>query len=122
MAGDDRPGGPDDDLVQAHRDALSTLVRHAARVIAVSIGVTLVGYGVAVWIWWKGWPLGAAGVATVVFVLFRLVRKHALQIAARRFARDPDLREAREILGDKIDRLGHDETLKDLSRLLSTTE
>ena len=106
------------DIDPKHREALAALVRHATTMIALSIVIALLGYGVAVWVWWKGAPLGAAAIATTVFTLFRLVRKHALQLSCRRHAGQASFAEARRIVFDKIGALGHDNALKALSTFL----
>ncbi len=100
------------------REALAALVRHATTMIAFSIIVALLGYGVAVWVWWKGVPLGAAAIATTVFILFRLIRKHALQLSCRKYAGEPSFAGARRVVDEKIRALGHDNALKELSALL----
>jgi len=86
--------------------------------IALSIVIALLGYGVAVWVWWEGAPLGAAAIATIVFILFRLVRGHALQMSCRRHARQASYSEARRVVYHKIELLGHDKALKELSTFL----
>jgi Flp pilus assembly protein TadB len=111
-------GRSDRDTDPKQREALAALVRHATSMIALSIVVALLGYGVAVWVWWKGVPLGAALIATGVFILFRLVRKHALQLSCRRYAGEPSFAGARSIVNEKIRALGHDNALKELSASL----
>ena len=100
------------------REALTALVRHATTMIAFSIVVAVLGYGLAVWAWWAGVPLGAAAIATTVFILFRLTRKHALQLSCRRYAGEPSFAGARRVVDETIQRLGHDNALKELSALL----
>ncbi len=82
-----------DEFLQ-HRDGLKLLVDTTHKITAVIVLVSFVGYGLAAYIWFQGHVLGAAVVASLAYLMFRLFRPISLSFARLRLQDKPQYAEA----------------------------
>jgi small-conductance mechanosensitive channel len=87
----------------AHRQQFEAFVATVHRFAALLFGITFVGYGAAVWVWFEGATWTALIIATLSYLFFRQFRRLSVNLARVKLTPRPEAREMLLLVDQALD-------------------
>ena len=104
-----------------HHDRLIAIISEVHRVTGLIVITSFVGYGLAVYIWYRGYIWWALITATLAYVLFRAFRPLSLFAARRQLGSQDGFAATFAVLDSQMAHRPSREVLSEIERLVEET-